>query len=289
MVAARQAMDDLLAGHWQRPVIAPFIERLAARIAGVSYEAMTQDAGRWTAALSKAATLLDVDAVIVGGDITLLAEALGGPLEWRDDRPVLIAPPPALDNQLRDSGRLSTAIETADRLFQSLRKTHGCIAAMPGPITLASQAFGGRGCADDPGPLKSALVSVAEAYCKTRPDILLLIEKEPISAGLNAPRLRRLYGALKNIAAYYDVRLALYVEDYSPADFPALRALNADLYVLAATANSLAADPGRTGLGEPGLLIPSAGEVPADADLERLRDLLDRLKARPVHEKGDFR
>jgi len=178
MSILRQAMDGFLAGQAHKPVMAPFIEHLAARIAGISYQEMTSDAGSWTAALSRTADLLQIEGVIVGGDITLLVEALGGSIEWQDDRPQMSKPPISINTEPTAFGRLNTAIETANRLFQVLRKTHGCIAAMPGPMTLVSQIYGEVDLVDGLSALKPALVSVAEAYCMTRPDILLLIETQ---------------------------------------------------------------------------------------------------------------
>ncbi len=301
MITPRQAMDGYLSGRAARPVLAPFVECLATRVAGTSYQAMTADAGNWTAALSKTASLLGLDAVVVGADDTLLAEALGATIVWRDGRPELGAPPLALADEPAMQARLKVAIEAASRLFQVSRGAHGCIAAMTGPATLVSQIYGQAGMADGLSALKPALVSVAEAYCKTRPDILLLLETQARLSGDS--RLRRTLSAIKNVASYYDVRLGIYVASYAPAD---LAAFSADVFVLGGDENlmkeavmALCETPSMVGLALPlgsgdclhmvqhvrsalkggsNLLLTSSGDIAADADIERLRNELSQLR-----------
>jgi len=320
MSILRQAMDGFLAGQAHKPVMAPFIEHLAARIAGISYQEMTSDAGSWTAALSRTADLLQIEGVIVGGDITLLVEALGGSIEWQDDRPQMSKPPISINTEPTAFGRLNTAIETANRLFQVLRKTHGCIAAMPGPMTLVSQIYGEVDLVDGLSALKPALVSVAEAYCMTRPDILLLIETQTSVVGQSGSLLRRIFNAIRNVASYYDVRVALYVEGGSISDFPTLSTFNTDFYVLSPNQDNLnflvknMAKFGQPteGLGlvlpmddsdgvetiiqnvsgtlgnRQGLLMMSSAEISADVDIERLSILLNRFRAMPLQEKREI-
>lgn len=302
MITPRQAMDGYLSGRAARPVLAPFVECLAARVAGTSYQAMTADAGNWTAALSKTASLLGLDAVVVGADDTLLAEALGATIVWRDGRPELGAPPLALADEPAMQARLKVAIEAASRLFQVSRGAHGCIAAMTGPATLVSQIYGQAGMADGLSALKPALVSVAEAYCKTRPDILLLLETQArLSAGDS--RLRRTLSAIKNVASYYDVRLGICATSYAMAD---LAAFNADVFVLGGDENlmkeavmALGETPSMVGLALPlgsgdclhvvqhvrgapkggsNLLLTSSDDIAAEADIERLRTELTQLR-----------
>ncbi|MBW7836915.1 MAG: hypothetical protein H3C28_09825 [Sphingomonadales bacterium] len=302
MITPRQAMDGYLSGRAARPVLAPFVERLAARVTGTSYQAMGADAGNYTAALSKTANLLGLDAVVVGADDTLLAEALGATIVWRDGRPELGAPPLALADEPAMQARLKVAIEAASRLFQVIRGAQGCIAAMTGPATLASQIYGQAGMADGLSALKPALVSVAEAYCKTRPDILLLLETQShLSAGDS--RLRRTLSAIKNVASYYDVRFGIYAASYVPAD---LAAFNADVIVLGGDESlmpeavsalgqsssplGLALPMGRgacadiirsiqdTSKSETMFLLTSSGDIAADADIERLRNELSQLR-----------
>lgn len=302
MTTPRQAMDGYLSGRAERPVLAPFVERLAARIAGTSYQAMGADAGNYTAALSKTANLLGLDAVVVGADDTLLAEALGASVTWQDGRPELGAPPSALADEPAAQARLKVAIEAASRLFQVTRGAQGCIAAMTGPATLASQIYGQAGMADGLSALKPSLVSVAEAYCKTRPDILLLVETHGVLSATE-PRLRRTLSAIKNVASYYDVRFGIYAASYVPAD---LSALNADVVVLGGDESlmkeavaALGQTSSTVGLALPmgrgdclhvvqhvqdalksgsNFLLTSSGDIAADADIERLRNELSQLR-----------
>lgn len=302
MITPRQAMDGYLSGRAARPVLAPFVERLSARIAGTSYQAMCADAGNYTAALSKTANLLALDAVVVGADDTLLAEALGATIIWRDGRPEISAPPSALADEPATQARLKIAIEAASRLFQVTRGAQGCIAAMTGPATLATQLYGQAGMADGLSALKPALVSVAEAYCKTRPDILLLVETHGVLSATEA-RLRRTLSAIKNVASYYDVRLGIYAASYVAAD---LAAFSADVFVLGSNENlmkeavmALGEASSTVGLALPvgsgdclhvvqhvrgalkggsNFLLTSSGDIAADADIERLRNELSQLR-----------
>lgn len=295
-------------GGRSRPVMAPFAEQLAARLAGASYQAMTGEAAAWTAALTKTADLLALDGVIVGADPTLLAESLGAQVDWRGDTPALARRPEAVAPGPAAGARLAVALETADRLFQTIRGARVGIAAMTGPLTLAEQLFGAPGAKDALRSLKPSLVSIAEAYCKTRPDILLLMETAGFAGKAVTSRERRAFSALRNVASYYNVRLGLYVEEYAGAALDGLAALNMDFYVAGVDAGGKAAPVAAIlalagqwlGLALPfgapdealemldklfanapggqECFVTSLGEIPPTTDVAVLRDLLGRLR-----------
>ena len=101
---------------------APAMEPLAARVGGMSYQAMSNDAAQWSSALAKTGHLLKTDALILGFDHTLLAQACGAKVQWQTDQPVF-AGVEALPS-VRDviSGRLETSIEALNRLCQTARE-----------------------------------------------------------------------------------------------------------------------------------------------------------------------
>lgn len=314
MAGPKQAFDEYIAGRARRHVIAPFAEHLAARIAGTSYQEMTGDTASWATSLQKMAGFLKLDGVVVGADTTLLAEALGAPMLWQGDWPKICGRPDSMDGEVKYHGRLGAAVETADRLFQIIRGAHGCIAAMVGPLTLANQIYGEEGAREGLSTLKAAVVLVAEAFAKTRPDILLLIETVNMTGCANLSHYRRIISAIKNVGSYYNIKLGIYVEGDDPAQVSEISGLNADLYILgemSCRSASLIGDFGNfdVGLGlalpmdksarvapdilgfhewrdgNPALLITSFGEIAADVEIENLRNLLTYLGNIPLEKK----
>ena len=209
------------AGNWLRSVVAgkrpagrailPLLERLAPRVAGVSYRVMTSDATAWAGALTQAARLVDTDALALGWEQTLLAEACGAALEWEADAPRLSGPAASFNAQAAAAGRMPAYLEAARRLCQT-RGEGACLLAVTGPATLARQVFGLEATKDLLEQLKPVLVAVVEELCKSRPDFIVFMESDPDSAAPLTPELRRSYGTLKNIAAYYGVASALYLD-----------------------------------------------------------------------------
>lgn len=314
MTTPRQVFDEYLAGRARRHVVAPFAEHLAARIAGTNYQAMTADAASWAASLQKMASFLKLDGVIVGADTTLLAEAMGAPIIWRGDWPEIGGRPVSMAGDFNHHGRLGTAVETANRLFQIIRGTHGCIAAMVGPMTLANQIYGAENAREGLGTLKAALVSVAEAFSKTRPDILLLLESANLTECANISHYRRIISAIKNVASYYNIKLGIYAEDFAYAQLLEISHLNADLYIFGGTScqsrppiNDLenvnagleialhmdnfariapdALDFMKDRNDNPALFITSFGEIAADAEIENIRNFLTDIGNISLEEK----
>ncbi len=73
-----------------RPAFVPLIRGLLARVEGMSMETLTSDPTLWVNGLMKTTQLFGLDGVVVGLDVTLMAEASGCPVTWEEDRPILM-------------------------------------------------------------------------------------------------------------------------------------------------------------------------------------------------------
>ncbi|UCF93551.1 MAG: hypothetical protein JSW39_05145, partial [Desulfobacterales bacterium] len=130
------------------------------------------------------------------------------------------------------SGGLKHALEVARRVFQLCQKERACVAALTGPVTLASQLFGR---ADGPtriGDVKPALVRAVEAFCQTRPDVVIFMEGRPLALVQLGIAHRRIYNTLKNILSYYNIAAGLYLQGYRPENLAQFADLKMDIYVL---------------------------------------------------------
>lgn len=302
----RERIEAYLNGSSNTPPVVVLAERLSARIGGMSFQDMQQDAAHWVGNQGKLRRLLNVDGVIIGADPTLAAEALGQSPIWSDDQPRLPADGAANVTPMipGGAGRQQQAIEAITRLCKTDRAETGCIAMMTGPATLAKQLYGGG--EEHLGEVKAQSVELAEQLCQARPDLLLLRE----GAALNQVGMpqRKAFNTLKNMAAYFDVPLGLYLEDYSPDILQDLDKLKLPFLWLGAdtsgavptpeTVRSLAheftgigvpldfANPAqareqavqyRAALSDCNYLLTSCGELPRDSDLEVLITLTREL------------
>jgi hypothetical protein len=293
-----------------RPAFVPLIRGLLARVEGMSMETLTSDPTLWANSLMKTAQLFGLDGVVVGLDVTLMAEACGGPVTWEEDRPILRPLQGDLNEAPERSGRIQHALQAAQRLFETCRSEVACLVALTGPVTLASQLFGPEEGPERTREVKPLLVRVAEAFCATRPDVLLFLEESPAWTG-PAPAHRRIYNTLKNIASYYDVTSGLYLQGVDPQNLSGFSELNMDVYILGPAENDPLPSPsalwalgeGALGVGlgvplddvgkarevigdaqrlyrertRPGFFLTSIGPVPRDTDLEAFRALTDEI------------
>jgi hypothetical protein len=216
-----------------RPAFVPMIRGLLSRVEGIPMERLTSDPTLWANSLVKTHKLFRFDGVVVGLDFTLMAEACGCGIVWEDDRPRILAPQNGIKENPQHTGRMKHALETARRVFEVSRQEQACIASMTGPVTLATYLFGEEDGPEHIGEVKQMVVQVAEAFCKSGPDVLIFLEREPLASAQKLTMAhRKSYNTLKNIADYYNVRTGLYLQGYRPESVDAFRALRMDLYVL---------------------------------------------------------
>lgn len=292
-----------------RPAFVPLIQGLVARTEGLLRQSLTSDPTLWANSLMKAVALFDFDAVVAGYDFSLLAEACGCDISWEDDRPVVCGLPDAFNACPEACGSLQHALEATKRVFDTCRKERGCVAALTGPATLASQLYGD----DWPariGDVKSQMVPVLEAYCATRPDAIFFMERSPLGQGKLSIKHRKIYNTLKNISAYYGIPAGLYLEGYPPDSVQQFSALHMDMYILGPSADNTVVPVSQLvelgsralgfGLGLPlddvqqaaeiiaqgrklheesrGFFFTSLGPLTRDVDLDTLHALIGKIK-----------
>ncbi|MFV1998529.1 MAG: uroporphyrinogen decarboxylase family protein [Acidiferrobacterales bacterium] len=238
----RSTMDAFLhntAGN--SSAFVPAMERLAARVGGMSYQSMSSDPAPWCSNLTKAGQLLQADALVLGFDDTLLAEACGANVQWQEDRPLItgIAVLPAVTEAI--NGRLETAVEALGRLIQTASNDFCCIAAMTGPVTLAALLDTTH---DQAGKLKQITVEIAQALCHKRPDLLLFREGPAICENDISMPQRKAFNTLCNVARYFNIPTAIYVEGYTSKTLNSIDKLKMDFYFFGETADGTVPDPG---------------------------------------------
>jgi hypothetical protein len=219
-----------------RPPFVPMIRGLLSKVEGLPMETLMNDPTLWANSLVKTYKLFRFDGVVVGLDFTLMAEACGCELVWVEDRPQCSPPKGPLRTTPQETGRMRHAIETATRVFEVCRQEQACIAAMTGPVTLAAMLFGQEQASMRLNEVKQLMVSVAEAFCRSGPDVLIFLEGSVLASEKVSLTHRKIYNTLKNIAGYYNVKTGLYLQGYHPQSVAGFRDLKMDLYVLGPSA-----------------------------------------------------
>ncbi len=295
----------------ERPVFVPMIRGMLSRVEGLPMERLMNDPTLWANALVKTHKLFRFDGVVVGLDFTLMAEACGCEISWENDRPIASLPQKGLYEKPEETGRMKHALEVAARVFEVSRKDQACIAAVTGPVTLSDMLFGrGKG-SEHLGEIKQLMVQVAEAFCKTGPDVLVFMEGRPLGSSTISLAQKKIYNTLKNITGYYDVKPGLYVQRYDASHVDRFNALKMDLYVLGPSADGTLPEVSRVwdlgvgalgvGLGLPlndpdtaarliregrelyetsggrGIFFTSLGPATRDVNLEALHELVQEF------------
>ncbi|MCB1662144.1 MAG: hypothetical protein H6995_09700 [Pseudomonadales bacterium] len=296
---ARVALDAFLSGHstQEKPLLVA-MEPLASRVGGMDFGVMQSDPANWASCLSKTGRLLNLSGLILGFDHSLSLATFGAEVESGDAAQ-------AKNVQCADDQR-STALEAFNRITQTERAHYGCMACLSGPIGLAQTLYADIGRAGD---LKQTMVELAEAFCKSRPDLLIFREGAALgNTAIGMPE-RKVYNTLKNMASYFNVPLAIYLEQYDSQLLPDLAKLKVNFVLLGADKNGappelnsvreLAAnvtgvglplpfnDPERavalateyeTQLSGVNYLYTSMQELTRDTDLEKARMLISTLQ-----------
>lgn len=220
-----------------RPAFVPMVRGLLSRVEGMPMETLTSDPALWANSLMKTTKLFGFDGAVAGLDFSLMAEACGCGITWKNDRPLVMPPKGGLSENPEKRGRMRHALEATRRLFEICRPNLACVAALTGPVTLASQLFGREKGSDHIGAVKQLVVQMAEVLCKTGPDALIFLEGRPLAlADLNAGH-RRVYNTLKNIISYYNVSAGLYLEGYRSKSLAHFAKLKMDVYILGPSLN----------------------------------------------------
>jgi hypothetical protein len=243
-ISGREAFEGFLQGRQlARAPFAPLLTATLARVGGATFEALTGDPALWSGCLLKTADLFDLDGVAAGWDSTLLAEACGCTVSWTDFRPVLASRTAGIPEAPEATRRVQAALEAAERTFHVCRSRRACVAVLTGPVMLGSQLFGPDESSAHVPDVKQAVLRVAEAFCRLRPDLLVLREEKPFSDAEVPPGWRRAYGTLRNVASHYNVPLALWVDCFRAAEAERYLAFGPDLLVLGGLEAGAVANP----------------------------------------------
>lgn len=244
-------------------VVAPIVYRLAARLEQVDLEEMLEDAATAAFVLRGAHNLFGLPLVVNHFHLGLELEALAGPLP-RDSRGLPTAGAtgePELSADVADAPLVQTAVDVAARLASELRGSAPVLGVVTGPATLAGLRGG------DLGGVAELYAVLARRYADAGVAGVLLAESPGVAgvAGRNAA-----LEELANICRFYNIASILLGSAGDGAHGPVDLALAADEAV---PPELLAGPPDGSTVEQwtarRGLLL-TAGEVPADADPERV-------------------
>jgi hypothetical protein len=189
----------------------------AARLAQLTVRELYGDPMTLAQALEEAQELFDQQAVCVGLDITLLAEACGRRVNWTGkfevpslDEGPLENPDTPQPQDIRSKGRFGQVLEATERIVTVLAKRAALLGALTGPATLARQLAYEKGAIESPirNVAERACQVLSRAYLESKVDHLLLMEgsearTEDIRAVIPA------YRSLCNLAHFFNTRLVL--------------------------------------------------------------------------------
>lgn len=288
------------------PRLLAFAEPLAARLAGLPLSALYEDAGQWTTQVRAASRLLGLKTAAFGGSPCIALEAAGADVDWttfETRRASAMQAKPSLQPSVR-----WTAFVAALERSLADRAGFAVVAAIPGPARMSSVLSGSF---DDAalGQLKEVLVQLADAVCRTRPDLLLLDEGDGLRASAPPAAYRRSFATIRNVARYFDVPLGVAVSGDLASIEAAIR-LQPQALIVAAKADGSLPPPSelaqwadaveligvpvnlhdsvdararlaaaRRDLPPGKWLLTSAGELPAQTNIESLRELVAELGA----------
>ena len=269
---SRADFERFLTGLGGPPPFLPFAETIAERVGGATAAAMEADPAVWAASVGRTARFVGASAAAFG------ARAAAA-----------------------DAERLAQAVEVA---VQTEGAALGVVAMIEGPVGLAA-ADGGGASAD----LKAECVARLETLCRRRPDLVLFCEGQALAAADIGAAHLKLYSAMRNIAAYYNVSLGVALSGYEENSFPAMEKLKLSCVVMGKSLSGappsvdlLAQAQERVGaVGAPidfsqtaalclerlarlsealsgsAYCVTSLGDIPKDLDLEALRAVSGRI------------
>ena len=319
MEAGRVLFEKFLKGEpLSRAPFVPLVRDLPARIDGRPFEKLISDPTLWANSLIKTTELFGFDGIVAGFHFSFLAEACGCQVSWENDRAIVHSPEAGeLSQDPAESPRMKTALEVAARVFQVCRAERACVAAVTGPVTLASQIFGrDEGLARVP-EVKSIVAKITEAFCQVLPDVLIFMEGHPLALNEITTGYRRVYNTLRNVLNYFNVPMGLYLQGYRPESLEAITSLNMDIYVLGPSEDQglpslpqlrdVAREARGVGLSLPmdhlekakemieegrrfyrseggrGFFFTSCGPVTQDVDLDTLHQLVNEIRHTGLH------
>lgn len=134
----------------ERRLFVPFIFSLAAKLEDIPLSTFVSNPTKIANSLVALYQRLHPDGVTCYFDLFMLAEALGGSLDWSAASPQFEKPAREtalkmlrqVPDDIKQSGRLPVALEVVRRLQGTLRNGPALVVGLPGPLRVAQQLFG---------------------------------------------------------------------------------------------------------------------------------------------------
>ncbi|WP_448811345.1 uroporphyrinogen decarboxylase family protein [Agromyces bauzanensis] len=265
------------------PIFTPLVGGFAATITQAAPETFWRSAAAQAASLAETARLFGLDAITVGLDPALLAEAAGAEVDWSTGRGVVRSGVPATDAERVLDPATAVPLDVAARLGQTLGSATEVIGVVPGVATLARLLRAGdEGAAEAADRLAARLViEAARGYGEARVAALLVLDDAEGFAAAQTTAARRAERVLANTAQFFGVTLLRAVPAGADADAeriaPATGALPADAPVVG-VASAVPVTPGEPVRVASGWYT-SAGELDPALPPELLHDLVGALRA----------
>jgi uroporphyrinogen-III decarboxylase len=319
-VTPRQLVQAFLQGAPPaRPLFLPIVFSHGARIENVPLRAFLTNPTKISNALRQIRGRVRADGVTCYFDTWLEAEALGAAVEWAGDEGprTLRWPGPvaagALPQGLRSpddaakSGRVGVAVEVIKRLKAIMRDDCLLMAGVSGPYTLAAQllqlnADGSRPVQDFSASAldlaAGTMTAIARALLEAGATAIVIHEEGlPVLSGDAAGDWASLLGTTVNIVRFYQALPVLLLPNAGAvaANRDAISRQTWDCVVCPAREAPMLDASGRWGTALPlaplesdafpnelpsPVVVTTAGDVPANADMERLNKVWETIRPR---------
>jgi uroporphyrinogen decarboxylase-like protein len=292
-----------------RRLFVPLIFSLAAKLEDIPLSTFVSNPTKIANNLVALYQRLHPDGVTCYFDLFMLAEALGGSLDWSADSPVFERPAREtalkmlrqVPGEIKQSGRLPVALEVVRRLQGTLRNGPVLVVGLPGPLRVAQQLFGQdylqelvedkEDALDSFESLVEIIISVAQAFCLAGVHLLYFDELDiPMEFVSNWEDMMvalwktvRFHGALPVLATPH----ALQWENHANAPLICLKPEVDEQEALTETPFALALPA----LGEPFpdvsrwiqarqcALLVTDGEIPYQLEIQKLEQLVTAMRS----------
>jgi uroporphyrinogen-III decarboxylase len=263
----------------KRPVV-PYVGAFAGTLFGKTLQELYERPAALAQALQSACSLFGYDAITCVYDPTLLPEACGCTVEWRDGKPAITGDIRSglseLDTaEVAKRGRLAKTVEAASVLHQLVGDEVAIVGVVSGPNRLAANLMGAAVTERSPSGDEAAkeaihkatesVVAAARAFCETANVAgLLLLERglEPTAGDMPSKALLSAYRTIHNLASFYDVPLIVQHDETSTALAETLLRLPVEAVSLGASASPAVPDTRETTALGVDIMRPGSGATP---------------------------
>ena len=293
----------------ERRLFVPLIFSLAAKLEDIPLSTFVSNPTKIANSLVALYQRLHPDGITCYFDLFMLAEALGGSLDWSAASPQYEKPAMEtalkmlrrVPGEIKQSGRLPVALEVVRRLQGTLCNGPALVVGLPGPLRIAQQLFGQdylqelveekEDALDSFESLVEITISVAQAFCLAGVHLLYFDELDiPMEFVSNWEDMMvalwktvRFHGALPVLATPH----ALQWEDHANAPLICLKPEVDEQEALTEAPFALALPA----LGEPFLdvsywtqarqcaLVVTDGEIPYQLEIQKLEQLVTAMRS----------